>query len=82
MRSSLGLAQKRKKISKKSMRSTSTKTKRMRTRPNQEKTRRKMKTCSPPATSRTPHLPNKTVTPRVLSTKKRRRSQKMSLTQS
>jgi len=81
MRSSLSLAHKRKKISKKSKRSTSTKTKRMRTRPNQGKKRRKMKTCSPPVSSRTPHLPNKTVTPRALSTKKKR-SPKMSLTQS
>jgi hypothetical protein len=82
MTSSLSLAQKRKKISKKSKRSTSTKTKRMRTRPNQEKKRRKMKTCSPPVSSRTPHLPKMTVTPAALSTKKRRRSPKMSLTQS
>jgi hypothetical protein len=78
MRSSLNLAQKRKKISKKSKRSTSTKTKRMRSRPNQGKMRRRMKTCSPPATSRTLHLPNQTPTPRALSTRKRRRSPKMS----
>ena len=70
------------KISKKSKRLTSTKTERMRSRPNQEKMRRKMRTCSPPATSRTPHRPKMTATPRALSTKKRRRSPKMSLTQS
>jgi hypothetical protein len=64
------------------MRSTSTKSKRMKTSPNQGK-RRRMRTCSPQASPKTPHLPKKTMNPPALWTKKKRRrkSPKMSLTQ-
>jgi hypothetical protein len=82
MRSSLNLTKKRK-ISKKLMRSTSTKSKKMKTSPNLGK-RRKTRTCFRQTSSRTPLLPKKTMNPPALLTKKRRRrkSPKMSLTQS
>jgi hypothetical protein len=65
------------------MRSTSTKSKRMKTSPNLGK-RRKMKTCSPQTSFRTPLLQKKTMNPPALLTMKKRRRKipKMSLTQS
>jgi hypothetical protein len=66
------------------MRSTSTKSKRMKTNPNLGK-RRKMRTCFRQMSSRMPLLPKKIMNPPALLTKKRRRrrkSPKMSLTQS